>query len=628
MSSARKEKMVYGWMGKVLRVDLTSGRIEKRPLPEEAKVKYIGGRGINVRMLYDEVKAGTDGLAPENALIFGTGPLTGTMLASGRTNVTAMSPLTRILGDCNGGSNFSPEVKFAGYDHILFTGKADKPVYLWIENDRVELKDARHLWGKATDETQGIIKGEKGDPEIQIACIGPAGENLVRMAGVLIGVEGFGGKSGIGAVMGSKNLKAVAVRGTKGVKVAHPETFAKLAKKLIQRLQGNSFYPLFSSYGTPMMMMFKHISATQTFHNAQQTGVWSGYDEVCHETLLKKYWGKYKSCFGCPLHCRHFYEIKDGPYRGLKGIGFELATQNSWGALCDNPYTPSLFQAYSLCQRYGLDQSECGQVVAAAMEWFEKGIITKKDTEGVELRWGNYEAIIKMVHKIARKEGIGELLSQGGAQAAAKLGRGAEKAISHSKGQMRTTGDLRTAPTYMIGQATSTRGGDHLRGTVPFSTMTWEDEGLVRSVYDNQCVCTIADSLEICKFNTTYINMEMGLKEMGEFFSAATGIPTDEAELRCIADRIWNLERAFIVREGITRKDDVMHGRYMDEPVHGGSCDGLAVNRERWNQIMDEYCDLNGWDKETGIPTRKSLEALGLKDVVDDLERLGKLSIR
>jgi aldehyde:ferredoxin oxidoreductase len=558
-------------------------------------------------------------------LIFGTGPLTGTMLASGRINITAMSPLTRILGDCNGGSHFSPELKFAGYDHIVFTGKADKPVYLWIENDRVELKDAQHLWGKLTDETQKIIKEEKGDPEIQIACIGPAGENLVKLAGVLIGIDGFGGKSGIGAVMGAKNLKAVAVRGTKGVKVAQPEAFGKLSKSFLQKIVKNSFYPMFAAYGTPFMMIFKHLSATQTFHNAQETGVWSGYDEVSHETLLKKYWGKFKSCFGCPIHCRHFYEIKEGPYRGLKSIGFELATQNSWGALCDNPYTPSLFKAFSLCQQYGLDQSECGQVIAAAMEWFEKGIITKEDTEGIDLVWGNYEAMIKMIHKIAKREGLGDLLAEGGARAADNLGKGAAKCISHSKGQLRTTGDLRTVPTYMLGQATSTRGGDHLRGTVPFSNLTWQDEGIAKSVYESQCVCTIADSLEICKFSTAYVNMEIGLKEMAEFFSAATGILVDEGEMRKIADRIWNLERAFIVREGITREDDVIRGRYMDEPIRGGSCDGLAVNREIWDKVIDEYYEINGWDKKTGIPTRFRLETLGLMDVIKDLEKLGKL---
>ena len=614
-----------GWMGTVLRVDLTSRKIEKVPLDEKWRGQYIGGRGINVRILYNEVKPGTDGLAPENVLIFGTGPLTGTMVASGRLNITAMSPLTGILGDCNGGSHFSPELKFAGYDHVIFTGKADTPVYLWIDNDRVELKDAQHLWGKLTDETQRIIKEEKGDPEIQMACIGPAGENLVRLAGVLIGIDGFGGKSGIGAVMGSKNLKGVAVRGTKGVKVARPDAFGKLAKYLIQRNFRNDFYPIFSAYGTPFLMIYKHLSATQTFRNAQQTGVWSGYDEVSHETLLKKYWGKFKSCFGCPIHCRHFYEIKEGPYRGLKSIGIELATQNSWGALCDNPYAPSLFKAFSLCQQYGLDQSECGQVVAAAMEWYEKGIITKKDTEGIELVWGNHDAIIRMVHKIARREGLGQLLAEGGARAADKLGKGAGKSISHSKGQLRTTGDLRTVPTYMLGQATSTRGGDHLRGAVPLSNLTWQDEGIAKAVYDSQCICTTADALEICKFSTTYINMEIGLKEMAELFSTATGIPVEEEGMREIADRIWNLERAFIVREGITRKDDIMIGRYMDEPIRGGSCDGLAVNRERWDKIMDEYYDLNGWDKKTGIPTRTRMEALGLRDVADDLERLGKI---
>jgi len=630
---------MYGWMGTLLRVDLTSGKIKKEPLREDLRYNYIGGRGINVRLLYEEVKPGTDGLSPENVLIFGTGPLTGTMVASGRLNITAMSPLTKILGDTNGGSHFSPELKFAGYDHIVFTGKSDKPVFLWIDNDNVELRDAQHLWGKLTDETDRMIKQELGDPNIQVTCIGPAGEKLVRLASVVIGTDGHGGKSGMGAVMGSKNLKAVAVRGTKGVKVAHPDTFKSLAKDLIRRTMQNPVYLDFSTHGSTFMLRPKQDRGTHSLRNAQETGYFEGYDEISPETLREKYSIKTKSCFGCVNHCRHFFEIKDGPYAGLKGVGIELATQTGFGILCDNAYAPSVYKAFILCNQYGLDQSECAQEIAVAMEWYEKGIITKEDTEGIELTWGNHEAIMAMIHKIANKEGFGELLAEGGVYAAQKLGKEAEKAISYSKGALRTTGDLRHLAVYMLGEATSTRGADHLRGAIGEATATSTGpydlsgdpnrryEGAAKAVYDNQTKCTLVDILEVCKFNSTYMKMEIGLKEMTELYSAATGVEIDETGMWLIADRIWNLERTFSVREGITRGDDYLKGRYLDEPVHGGPYDGMAVDRQKWDGMLDEYYELNGWDTQTGIPTRAKLEALGLKDVADELEKLGKLPL-
>jgi len=616
---------MYGWMGIILRVDLTSGAIRKEPLCEELGRNYIGGRGINVRLLYDHVRPGTDGFSPENPLIFGAGPLSGTMVASGRLNITAMSPLTKILGDCNGGSHFSPELKFAGYDHIVFTGKADKPVYLYIENDEVELRDAQYLWGKMTDETQRMIRNDLGDPDIQVCCIGPAGERLVRLASVVIGSDGHGGKSGIGAVMGSKNLKAVAVRGTKGVKVADPDGFKVLAKNIIQRMKRNVRYTDFSTHGTTMLLRAKQARGTQALRNAQETGYWAGYDEISAETLYKRYAVKSKACFGCINHCRHFFEIKDGPYAGLKGIGIELATQSGFGVLCDNSNAPSVYKAFTLCNQYGMDQSECGQEIAAAMEWYEKGIITDKDTEGVNLKWGNYEAIVEMVHRIAQRRGFGDLLAEGGVEAARRLGREATECISYSKGALRTTGDLRHMTAYMLGEATSTRGSDHLRGSRSSFGEPGQYEGVAEAVYENQCVCTLADSLELCKFNTTYLQMEIGLREMVGLLSAATGIKTDEEEIRIAADRIWNLERAFLVREGITGKDDYLMGRYLNEPIHGGPLDGLSVNREKWDRMLGEYYDLNGWDKKTGIPTRDRLVALGLKEIADELEQMGKL---
>jgi aldehyde:ferredoxin oxidoreductase len=278
-----------------------------------------------------------------------------------------------------------------------------------------------------------------------------------------------------------------------------------------------------------------------------------------------------------------------------------------------------------LCNQYGLDQSECGQEIAAAMEWYEKGIITDKDTGGIKLKWGNYEAIIEMIHQIGKRIGFGDLLAEGGIEAARKLGSEAMKCISYSKGALRTTGDLRHMTAYMLGEATSTRGSDHLRGSRSTFGEPGQYDGVAKAVYENQCICTLSDSLELCKFHTVYLQMEIGLKEMVGLFSSATGVKIDEEEIKKAADRIWNLERAFIVREGITKEDDYLMGRYLNEPICGGPLNGLSVDKEKWDRMLGEYYDLNGWDKKTGIPTRARLEALGLKEVADELEQMGKL---
>ncbi len=619
---------MYGWTGTILRVDLTSGKIKKEPLSEELRRHYLGGRGINVRILYDEIKPGTDAFDPENILIFGTGPLTGTMVASGRLNITAISPVTNILGDSNAGSHFSPELKFAGYDHIVFTGKAKKPVYLWIDDDRIELRDAQHLWGKLSDETQKMIREELGDPGIQITCIGPAGEKLVRMACVVVGSDGFCGRTGMGAVMGSKNLKAVAVRGTKGVKVAQPDVFRKLVFDLQQRTMRNPTYLDFSIYGTTRNMRYVQAFGVQAMRNVQETGPFAGYNEISAETLQEKYALKKHACFGCINHCRTWFKVNDGPYAGEISPGIEYGTQLTWGTLFDNSYAPALIKAHNLCNQYGIDSNNCGEMVAAAAEWYQRGLISKEDLGGIDLTWGNYEAMVEMCHKISKREGIGDLLAEGGVRAAKKLGRGAEKCITHVKGAMWTSTDLRHSKSFMLGVAVATRGADHLRGSTNVVLIgkkpgeielgSWEDQ--VRPVYEIQCIATMADTLEVCKFTTTRIKNEMSLKDMAELFSAATGMELNEEGIRKTADRIWTLERAFIIREGVTRQDDIFVGRHTNEPPHGGPLDGVPHDQEKWDKLLDEYYDLVGWDKETGEPTRAKLEALGLKDVADELE--------
>jgi len=612
-------------MGTILRVDLTSRKIEKVPLSEELRYNYIGGRGINVKILYDEVGPGLDGFDPESRLIFGTGPLTGTALATGRVNITGKSPSTGILGDSNGGSHFAPELKYAGYDHIVFTGKADKPLYLWIDDDIVELRDAEHLWGKMTGVTQEMIREEIGDPRVQVSCIGPAGENLVLFACIRVGFDGFCGKTGMGALMGSKNLKAVAVRGTKGVRVAQPDAFRELALNLKQRALQNPNYQPISTYGTARHLIQKQKMGTFANRNAQYAGPFAGYDEISPQTIREKYFIKDKACFGCVNHCRNWVEFKEGSNAGERGLFVEFGPTLSWGPMCDCSSAPAIFKANELCNEYGLESSETAQIIAATMEWYEKGLLNKQDLQGLDLKWGNSEAMIEMVHQIANRQGIGNLMAEGTVRAAKKIGKGAEKCITYCKGAIRSAGDVRGAIGYVLGLATSTRGPDHLRGSTALYGKPGQYEGQAKVVYENQCVCTIADAVEVCKFSTSYSGMEVSLRVLATLFSLATGIEMDEEGMRKISDRIWCLERAFIVREGITRKDDVLIGRYTDEPVRGGSLDGFIHDQEKWDRLLDEYYDLCGFDKESGVPTRAKLESLDLEGVADELERMGKL---
>lgn len=631
---------MYGWQGTILRVDLSRGLISKEPLRKEMGKNYIGGRGINSRILYDEVKPGVDALDPSNRLIFGTGPLTGTgLLPDGRWTVTAKSPMTGIHGDANGGGHFAAELKWAGYDHIIFQGKADKPVYLWINDEHVELRDAAHLWGKTTWETDKIIKEEIGDPGVQIACIGPGGENLVRFACVVSNLGRAAGRTGMGAVMGSKNLKAIAVRGSKPVKVANAQAYREVTQRILQRELKNPYYPVLSTYGTPDITLPANEYGMLGVRNGRQTGGFEGIEEVRHETLKEKYWTRSRACFGCPIHCAHWFKIKEGAYAGERGEGLEYGTVGAFGPLCGNSYAPSLFKCHNLCNQYGLDTINCGEMIAIGMDWYDLGLITKEDTGGIALKFGNHEAIVEMVHQIAKKEGFGAVLAEGPVRAAKIVGKGAERCISHAKGWQYSIDDARAFRGFELNNATSTRGADHLRG-LPFTDWAGLSpkeckerfgtekvgvpssyEGKAKAVHYYRQICTLADALEICKFYTEWVGHEVNVKDMAELFSAATGIEKDEEGMKEAADRIYTVERAFLIREGITRKDDAIAGRQRNEPKPTGPYKGVAHDEKKWNKMLDEYYDLVGWDKESGAPTRAKLEALGLKDIADELER-------
>jgi aldehyde:ferredoxin oxidoreductase len=635
---------MYGWAGSLLRVNLTDRSVRKEEYPYSLRRDFVGGRGVNSRLLYNEVKQGIDPLGPENKLFFGTSPLTGTgLLTSGRIHVTAKSPLTGILGDSNAGGHFGPEVKWAGYDHIIIEGAAEKPVYLWIDDDHVEIRDAGHLWGKVVSQTYAILRDELGDPRIRIASIGPGGENLVRFASLMTDYGNACGKTGMGTVMGAKKLKAVAVRGTRGFRVADPERFKAIARDWFMRVTRSPTYESFSKVGTLMYLMQYHSQGRSVARNAQKTAEIEYIENYSVKSMMK-HMTRSVACFGCPIHCKHEFKIRKGPHAGEEGHGTEFCIMSAHGPSCGNPDEAALLKINNICNEYGICGDTSGIVLAAAFEWYERGIVTKEDTDGIPLIWGNADAQIEMLMKIVRREGFGDLLAEGSAIAAQKIGRGAEKYICHAKGGDVDQVDIRTLKGCALSDAVSSRGADPQRGWpgVEFYPMKPEKaqrlyghpeaanprsyEGKGRLVNYYASLCAMCDALGICKFSSAWFGTSIGLKEMGELLAAATGVDFDEEGMKQIAARINNVERAFLVREGITRKDDTIHGRAMEEPVPSGPYKGERLEKEGMDKMLDDYYEVVGWDKATGAPTRKTLESLGLVDVAEELASMGKIS--
>jgi len=634
---------MYGWMGTILHVDLTSGKIEKETLSDRLRFNYIGGRGINSRILYDSVGPEVDPLSPENVLIFGTGTVVGTIAPSaGRITVTAKSPLTGILGDANSGGHFSAEMKRAGYDHIVFTGKAEKPVYVWIDNDHVELRLAEHLWGKTTSEADKEIHRELGDPTIKIASIGPGGEKIVKYASVIFEKCHAAGRTGVGAVMGSKNLKAVAVRGTKGVRVAHPGPFMRLSRNLHERIINSPVYKGLAYYGTPYFTAGMYKSGWLAIKNAQ-TNEWDDVLKLGHRVLKKDYFVKGLACTACPRHCNQAWVVKERPYAGLRGAKIEYGAIAGFGHGCQITDFGAVAKMNVLCDEYGIDVLDMGVTLNTAMEWYEKGVISKDDTDGIDLSWGNAEGAIEMVHKVAKKEGFGNLMAEGVVRAAQQLGRGAEKYIAvHSKGLTYAMDDVRAIKGYALNLATSTRGADHLRGMPGLEMIPQAStpeileqrfgtaEAGVPSSYKkaplvvyNQNLCTLTDCLELCKYNTEFQGEAINIEDIAGLFSLATGVEMDEKAITIVAERIYAVEKAFLVREGMSRKDDALNGKWGSEPIVGGPSAGERIDAEKFNKLLDEYYQLRGWDS-MGIPTASSLSALGLEDIAEEIRTKAK----
>jgi aldehyde:ferredoxin oxidoreductase len=635
---------MYGCIGKIVRVDLTSHRVVDEKLDVDIARKYFGGRGLGAKILFEELKPGIDPLGPENTLVFAAGPVTGVPFpGNSRYVVMAKSPLTGLWGEANSSGFFGSELKFAGYDAVVVEGKADSPVYLWIHDGEVEIKDAIHLWGKVTGGVQKTIRAEQDDEKIRVASIGPGGENLVRFACVINDLHRAAGRCGMGAVMGSKKLKAVAVRGTRKVEVANKEGFKELLKKAVKEsLTRSGWVKSLMNYGTAGDIEVNHATGrlpTQAFRKC----TFEGFEKISGQTMTKTILKKRTACYACPVACIRVVEAKE-PYEVDPSYGGpEYETCASFGSLCMNDNLVAIAKANELCNKYSIDTISAGVVIAFAMECYEKKLITKEETGGIDLNWGNYGAVVNLVEKIAKREGVGDILAEGVVRAAEKIGRGADSFALHVKGQELPMHEPRGKKGLGLSYAISNRGACHLQ--VPHDD-DFEDEtylapeiGIakpiaprdrlytgpekVKLVITGENLYAAYDTLVVCKF-TAYPWGGISPTTLVDIVRCVTGWDITPHEMMTVGERAFNLCRAFNVREGITRKDDNLPERVM-KPLPEGMYKGEAFSTETLDRMLDYYYENRGWDVTSGIPTDRKLKELELDYVAEELTRLDKL---
>ena len=606
---------MYGYRGKLLEINLTDSSISVKKLDEDLLIKYLGGSGLGARLLYDLTDGQTAPLGEENVLIFMTGPFTGTKIpTSGRHAVVTKSPLTGIWAEADVGGNWGYELKCAGFDGILIKGKAVKPVYLWISEVGTELRDAAHLWGKDTYEVDELIRKET-DSQAVISSIGQGGENLVAFASIMTdGKDGrAAGRGGVGAVMGSKYLKAIAVRGKQRVEVKYPERLKQKIKELAPEIVDKT--RMFGKYGTSGGVQGHEEMLNFPLKNWAGERWPEGVEKingiVMEETILKK---QYR-CKTCIIGCGRDVEITTGPYQGVNGAGPEYETIGTLGGLCMIDDLEAIAWANELCNRYGIDTISAGSVIAYSMEAFERGILTAEDCDGLQLVFGNEKAMIELIHKIANKEGyLGKLLSKGVRGAAAELGNYAEEFAIHVKGMEFPAHDPRAYNGVALSYATSNRGACHVQGFThgfekgftmpelgidqPHPRHSVEGKGkFTAKLQDLMC---IFDSIKLCKF---VIIGGVKLTDITELFNAVTGLNLTNQDLIKIGERIYNLKRLYNVRCGISRKDDSLPPRILTQK--------RGPNLPPLGKMLNEYYAYRKWD-EIGVPTEAKIKELGL----------------
>ena len=626
----------HGYGGKILRIDLTNG--ELREEPTEKYLEWIGGRGINEWILFNELPTEAKPLDPENLLTIGVGPLVGTLSPfCCRLSIDTKNVFTKGVGSANCGGHFGAEMKYAGYDNLIFIGRSPKPVYLWLNDAKGELRDASDLWGKTTWDTERAIRKHERDNEVRVIGIGPAGENQVRSACILADRAKAAGGSGVGAVMGSKNLKAIAARGKQPITIADPDRFIKAVDAARAKIEGfpkakqyrmEGYYGVESFYGSPAWEAgFRPVRNGQDDYWEPEK-----IKKVAGDTI-KPYREKILACFGCPVGCMPWMNIPEGQYK-IQGEGWWNNSSNSFCTRvdCDNP--EAAIKAHLLTNQLGLDGDNASVVIAWAFEAYEKGLLTVEDTDGLELEWGNHDVVLALLEKMAYREGFGDFLADGVKAAAKKLGHGSMDYALHIKGQDSVDG-IRISKGWGFGVVTSPAAGRHLRGALhsfsPTVFRSWDD--VPYKVYMQEQFKGILDMTGTCLYNNGLLSWETEItprsaEYIAELTTALTGLDLNYERFTFIGRRLHNLEKAInTLHGGFIRKDDYPPKRYWEEPVMSGPYKGEHIDHGEWNKALDEYYRLHGWDVETGLQTRSGLKNIGLGVVADILEEAGLLNM-
>jgi aldehyde:ferredoxin oxidoreductase len=624
--------MVDGYSGRILRVNLTDGKTWIDEMPDSFYRRYLGGNGFIAYYLLHEMPAGVDPLGPENLLVFATGTITGLPIAgAGRSSVGCKSPLTGGYGSADVGGYFGAELKQAGYDAVVIQGKAAKPVYLWISAGEVEIRDASHLWGQNTLETQNAIQAELGgDERIRLAMIGPGGENLVRYACVINDLRHSAGRSGTGAVMGSKNLKAIAARGKGRVPVANQDKFRELARFMVDNWKDSTWG--MHDTGTPGGLMDLNELGALPTRNFQD-GQFAGAEKITGTTLRDTIMTGREGCYACPVRCKRVVEVHE-PGMDINPIygGPEYETIGAFGSNCGIDDLKAVSKAHELCNAYSLDTISCGMAISFAMECFEKGLLTKEDAGGLDLSFGNAPSMLAMVEKICRREGLGDLLAEGSDRAAAKIGGNAMDFSITVKGQPFPMHECRVRHGQALGYAVSPTGADHMHN---FWDSSLKDEPLGEGVQELGLYTPVpmtelnAEKVRAYMYvsNWQWVYNHLGScmfinwtrQQLAEIVSALTGWRTNIWELMRAGERGVTMARAFNMREGLTRDDDKLPMRMQQYHV-SGQVNEEPVDPEDLEEAKETFYGMMGWDTQTGKPTLAKLQELDIAWVYDQIK--------
>ncbi len=624
--------MPNGYNGKILRVDLTSKTVSVEEPGEIVYRTYLGGGGLASYYLLRELKPGIDPLSADNILIFASSVISGAPIAGMvRFTVAAKSPLTGAYGEAEAGGFWGPELKFSGFDAVIITGKAEKPCYLWIHDGEVEIRSAERIWGLDTGPAQEMIREELKENRARVALIGPAGENRVRFACVVNELKHVNGRTGMGAVMGSKLLKAIAVRGTKKMTSHDPERLRELSKDLAELIGQHGPNMLLHKLGTSNIitpLSNQGILPTRNF----RTGFFANTEMISGERMAETILKRGEGCYACAVRCKRSVEILSGPYATARQYGGpEYETLSSLGSLLCIDDLAAIAKGNELCNRYTLDTISAGVAIGFAMECFEKGILTLSDTDGIEFTFGNPEAMLKGIEWIAfRRPGLGDLLADGVKIAAARIGKGSEKFALHIKGQELPMHDPRGKTGQGLSFAISPTGADHVRAPhdtafqasgpnldriaplgilEPIPTKEMGPRKARNFTY-LQFIWSLYESLGVCNFVAGPV-WALTLPKLVEVVQAVTGWETSLWELMKVGERTITMARVFNLREGFGRKDDTLPDR-LYEPLESGALQGQGLDRGEFEDLLTLYYETMGWDPKDGVPTRGKLAELNL----------------